>query len=372
MSDLFRNYIYPVATLSGSIVGVGFLSLPYIAMNVGFIPMLFYFVILTTVVTTLHVIVAEISLETPDFKRFPGFVGYYLGEWSERFTLVLWIIGSIGVRLVYLLIGSQFLAAILVPVFGGTILQYAILYFAISSIFIFVGIKAISRAEFWIICLLVLSLLLIFIKGFPYFHISNLFIGNWSLGSGNFFLPYGAILFSLWGTGLVPEVEEMLRGRKRSLKKVVIIATVLPAIFYVLFTVLVLGITGAATTESALIGLKGFLGNGVMALALFVGILGTFNGMVSSGLLMNKVLAYDMKIASFPAWVFTCFPPLILFLMGFNSFIPLIAFIGGVLLGVEGILVVLIYQKLKHWSPATYLLSLIFILGIVYEIYYFL
>src|SRR3989344_58690 len=100
--DFFRYYVYPIAVMSGSIIGVGFLSLPYITMRVGALIMFGYFVALTALIVYLHVIFAKISLKTPDFKRFPGFARFYLGPWAGKVSLVLMVVGLLGVLLVYL------------------------------------------------------------------------------------------------------------------------------------------------------------------------------------------------------------------------------------------------------------------------------
>src|SRR5688572_8568721 len=132
-SKFLKNYIYPISTLAGSIIGVGFLSLPYIASRVGIIPMLFYFVFLTIIVISIHVIMGKIALKTPDFKRWPGFVGFYFGAWAERFIVIPMIIGSFGVLLAYLIVGSQFLNAIFSPMVGGGLSLYVFLYFLVLS-----------------------------------------------------------------------------------------------------------------------------------------------------------------------------------------------------------------------------------------------
>ena len=131
LKDIFKNYIYPIAVMSGSIIGVGFLSLPYITSKVGIFIMLFYFVFLTALVICLHLIFTDITLKTPDFKRFPGFVGFHLGAWAERVTLVLMIFGAFGILLVYLIVGGQFLTSLLSPFLGGSLLDYIILFFAV-------------------------------------------------------------------------------------------------------------------------------------------------------------------------------------------------------------------------------------------------
>jgi len=369
---LFKNYIYPIAVMAGSIVGVGFLALPYITLQVGIWVMLCYFVVLTALIVCLHVIFAHISLRTPDFKRMPGFVGFYLGPWAEAVALVLMNVGSFGILLVYLIVAGQFLAAIFSPVFGGILVMYVLLFAAAVSFVLYFDIKMISKVEFWALSILAVLFAIIFIKGIPHIKLENLFIPNFKFQISNSFLPYGAILFSLWGTGLIPEIEEMVRGHKKSLKKIIVIATLIPAVIYFLFIFLVLGVTGSATTESALTGLKDFFNNGIMTVGLGMGVMAIFMAFISQGLILKKSFMYDMGIKEFPAWVFVCCIPLILFLLGFNSFIPLISFVGGVFLGINGIFILLMYQKIGGKAYIIYPLSLIFIVGIAYELFYFL
>ncbi len=370
LKSLFKNYIYPIATLSGSIIGVGFLSLPYITLKVGTWLMLFYFVVLTLLVVSIHVIVGKISLKTPDFKRWPGFVGFYFGDWAKKIIIVPMVLGSFGVLLAYLIVGSQFLNAIFSPIFGGSLILYVFLYFVILSLAVYFGVKAVSRLEFWAIILLFVSIFLIFTKGFSQINLSNIFIMP-KLQFSNFLLPYGAILFSLWGTSLIPEAEEMIRGHKQSLKKIVIIGTLIPAVIYLLFIFLVLGITGSQTTESALIGVKNVLGNGITSVILFVGVITTFTAFIANGLFLKKMFMYDLGIKEKFSWILVCFTPFVLYFLGFNSFITIVSFIGGVLLGVEGILILLIYKKIGGRKIVAYPLMMVFIVGILYSLAFF-
>jgi tyrosine-specific transport protein len=370
--DLFKNYFYPIAVFSGGIIGVGFFSLPYIAMKAGIWVMLAYFIILTALIVSVHLIFAQISLKTPDFKRFPGFVGHYLGKRGEAIALFATIIGTYGVLLAYLIIGSEFLKNIFQPYFGGSAILYTLIYFSVVSLIVWLGINVIAKAEFWILCFLFLSIIFIFVKGFLLIKLGNFPVAPSSLDWKNLFLPYGPVMFSLWGVGLIPEVEEMVIGNKGSIKKVIIFATVIPVIFYLLFTFLILSITGFQTTESAFIGLKNFFGAGPMIIIFLAGMFTTITAFITQGLTLRKVFAYDLKINDSQAFIITCSVPLILLLMGVNAFIPLLSFVGGFLLGIDGILILLMYKKIGGKNIIIYPLSLIFLAGIIYEIVYFI
>ncbi len=369
---MFKNiktFIYPIAMLSGTIIGVGLFSLPYITSKVGFGVILGYFLVLGALVILVHLFFGEIAQKTPDFKRLPGFAKFHLGNFGGKIALTSTILGLFGAILAYLIIGGEFLTNLLSPIFGGGNLFYTLLYFVLGAGLIFWGIKAISKIEFWGLILFFIILIATSLQGFPFLKIENLFpIPDIS----HLFLPYGAILFSLWGAALIPEVEEMLGGQKKIISKIIPIAILIPIVVYLFFIYLILGITGPQTTESALTGLKDVLGDGVVSLALCFGVLTTFTSFIVLGLTLKKVFWYDLKIGKNLAWVIICFLPLILFLIGIKSFIPVISVVGGVMLGIDGILILLMYQKIRPERKfLIYPLVLIFLGGIIYEIIYF-
>jgi len=380
MQKSFKNYIYPIATLSGTIIGVGLFALPYITLKVGFWVMLGYFLVLGALVILVHQFFGELALRTPDYKRLPGFAKIYLGNWGERIAYISAILGIFGAILAYLIVGGEFLTELLSPIFGGGNLFWTIIYFLAGAILIFFGIKAIAKVEFWGLILFFLVLILIFLRGRYLINIENLFppISNFKFQISNFFLPYGVILFSLWGAALIPEVEEMLGEKKKLLLKIIPVAILIPIIIYLFFIYLILGITGPQTTESALVGLKNFLGNRIVSLGFLFGLLTTFTSFIALGLTLKKVFWYDLKIGKNLAFAITCFIPLVLFLIGVKQFIPVISFVGATMLGIDGILILLMYhkkiknQKSKIKNLLVYPLILIFLGGIIYEIIYFL
>lgn len=369
VKNLFKDYICPIAVFSGGMIGVGFLSLPYVAMKSGIWVTFIYFAVITALVALINLIFCQLSLKTPDFKRFPGFAKFYLGKWGEFFAFFSVILGTIGVLLAYLVIGGEFITTALQPVFAGNISIYTFIFFIIVSAIVYFDIKIVSKVEFWVIVLLFLSLFLVFAGSLSQIKFGNIFAGSSWLQ--NLFLPYGPLLFALWGTGLIPEVEEMLGKGKKRLKKIVIISTLVISVFYFLFVLLVLGITGSQTEQTALAGLTKVLGDHLASLPLFAGILAVFTAFVVQGMIFKKTLVLDLKIKHWQAFVMTCFTPMILFLAGFKSFISILSLTGGVLLGINGVLILLMYKKIGGKNIIIYPLSLVFLLGIIYELVYF-
>ncbi|MCM8763518.1 MAG: hypothetical protein NC927_00285, partial [Candidatus Omnitrophica bacterium] len=170
-------------------------------------------------------------------------------------------------------------------------------------------------------------------------------------------------LFSLWGAGLIPEVEEMLSEKKYLFKKIIFISILIPIFVYLFFIFLILGICGFQTTESALIGLKNFLNINYFSLLLFFGILTTFTSFITIGLTLKNIFWYDFKINKNFSWLITCFPPLILFLAGIKNFISIISIVGGIGLAIDGILILLMYKKIRPKNLLIYPLFLILFLN---------
>lgn len=363
-----KELLKGIFILSGTIIGVGFFSLPFILSQIGILSMFFYFLFFGAVVILIHQFFGELCILTPDFKRMPGFARLYLGKWGERISLFSVILGFYGTLLAYLILGSNFLENL--SGFGK--LLSLSLYFLFGCFFIYFGIKTISKIEFLDVTLFSLILILIFVFGKNFINLSG--FSNFGFTISNFFLPLGPIIFSLWGASIIPEVEEMLRGKKENLNKAIFLAILISAIFYFLFSILVFGICGKSTTEDAISGLKIFLPPTVIHFFFLFGLITTFTSFVALGLTLEKILWYDFKLKKDLAFLLTCFPPLFLFFLGFQRFLPVISFVGGVCLGIDGILILVMYYKKfqkqisKLRKFLIYVLSFILLTGIFSEL----
>ncbi len=149
MLSTFKNFSLAVAILTGTIIGVGLFSLPYITLQVSVWVMLAYFLILGFVSILIHVIFGKVASRTPDFQRFPGYVKIHLGKKAEKLAMVTTIAGLFGSILAYLIVGGDFLYSLLSPRFGGGESIYIFLYFLAGAILIFFGMKIICKIEFW-------------------------------------------------------------------------------------------------------------------------------------------------------------------------------------------------------------------------------
>ena len=85
---------------------------------------------------------------------------------------------------------------------------------------------------------------------------------------------------------------------------------------------------------------------------------------------MEKIFWYDLKIKKIIAWAVTCFVPLGLFLIGIKSYITIIGLVGAIMLGIDGILILLMYTKATK-KKSVLLLATVLLIGIICEIFYF-
>ncbi|MFC1700976.1 aromatic amino acid transport family protein [Patescibacteria group bacterium] len=382
MGRLFNQTVSAIATLAGTIIGVGLFALPYAASKAGLWIMIFYFIILSIVVIFTHLMFGEVILRTKDICRLPGYVNKYLGSGAKIIAFFVAILGISGALLAYLIVGGGFLFSLFGPYFGGANFVYVLAFFLFGALLIYTGIKDISKTEFFLLACFFIVLMAIFFKGFSLINMKYLFnFDNYNIK--NFFFPYGPILFSLSGLSLVPEIREMLTENPKNLKKVIIISILIASLTYLFFIFLILGLTGPQTSVEAISGLKNIFGDGLVILAFALGVLTTFTSFIALGLTLKKIFWYDMHIRKNVSWALACFIPFALYTFGLKDFIAVISLTGAIALGASAILVAFIYLKAKNKGdkiPAynlclpsffVYLIAFMFFLGIIYQIWYF-
>jgi len=240
------------------------------------------------------------------------------------------------------------------------------------------GLILIERLELIMTLFLFLIVFLIFFSGLSHFDINNLK----TIDLKYFFLPYGVILWALAGASAIPEIKEVLTLDGKWYNRAIIWGTIIPAILYLLFMFIVVGVTGKSTTPESIAGLINFLGRGVVVWGAVFGALASMSSFFIIGLCLKKVFWYDYKIKKNLSWFLTCSIPLIGFLFGLREFIHIIGILGVILGAIDGTTLVLIYLRakkkgdkkpeysLKIPSILTYALIGVFIFGLIYHIIY--
>jgi len=373
-----KNFVLAVATLVGAIVGLGMFGIPYTASKAGFFVGIGYIVVLGVVMLLLHLIYGEVVERTAGNHRLTGYVEKYLGGRYKKILGILIVFTLYTALLAYIIVAGKFLS-LLFPGFASPF-TWSIIFWFILSIGIWRGMRTIARGELLMTGFLVLFILALFVWGARDISFENFS----SFNAGDFFLPYGVVLFALGGIFAVSEIRELLKTDTKRYYSVIVWGSIIPIALYILFTISVVGISGADTSEEALSGLAGNLGSMISGVGAVFGILAIATSFLVLGSNLKHTFEYDWHIPGNISTVLTTLVPLLIFVAGVQQFIEVISISGGVFGSLILIFVLLVYRKalvrgdkkpgyaLHLPRLAIYGLIALFIFGGIYEIIYLL
>lgn len=343
-----KNFIFALAVLTGTIIGAGIFGIPYVISKSGIIPGFFYLLFLGGIVLLIHLFFGEIVLRTKEKLRLPGFAQKYLGNWGKGLATFSDVFGITGALLAFIIIGGDFLRIVSLLLFPALVelfpLYFNLFFWGILSFFVFRGIRLIAKAELLMNIALFSVIFLVFVVALPEINFQNFVLIN----TNYIFLPYGVILFSLIGWVAIPEIKEILRDKeKKDLKKIIIFASIIIVGLYSFFFLAIVGVSGEKTSPEAFQGLLPFLGPQIITLGALFGILAVATSFLVLGNYLKNTLVYDFRIPKQVSAFFVCGLPLILFLIGFRNFIEVIGFVGTIVGAISGIIIILIFRKIK-------------------------
>ena len=377
MAEYNRHFYAAIATLIGTIIGAGVLGIPYVIAKAGFLTGLVNLIVLGIAVLLLYLFMGEIVLRTRGNHQLTGYAEIYLGKWGKRLMVFAMVFGIYGALIAYLIGEGEALGAI----FSSTNhLLFSMIFLVIVAALIYKGLRAIENSELVLSTLVVLIVILISAYAIPRIDTANLTAFSFS----RIFIPFGVILFALAGTIAIPEMKEELVHNKELLKKAIIIGALTPTILYIIFSFVMVGSMGLGTTEIATTGLTEILGQKMFILGNLFAVFAMATSFLTLGLALKEMYHYDFHMSKNISWLLTVIPPLILFFLLEKSFVGIIGITGGIAMGLEGTLVVLIYRKAKKIgarkpeyqlaknSIIDYALILVFVMGIAYTLLNFL
>ena len=199
------KFLRSVGMMIGAIIGVGIFGLPYAFAQSGIAIGLFWLIIVGGLLTILQLMFAEVVVQTEGKHRLAGYIEIYLGRklsWIGMFGLAS---GIWGAMTAYIIVGGRFLFLLLNPLFGGPELVYSIIVAVVATYLIYRGLIFASKLEVILIGALLFLFTFIILLSIPEIQLGNFQVSSLS----GFFLPYGVILFSMAGTGIVPELKEI-------------------------------------------------------------------------------------------------------------------------------------------------------------------
>lgn len=357
------------ATLIGTVIGAGILAIPYAVSQGGLTIGLVLLLVLGFLIGLRHLMLAEIALRTPHSHQMPGYAGIHLGGIFKYFDFGIVVVGGLGSMLAYMIGEGEVLAAI----FGGSPFNWALAFFIVASLFVYFGLNIVKHSELVMTLAIFVITLLIGVFSWRQLNIANLFFSS----SGDWVLPYGVILFAYTGAVAIPEMRRQLRGRESDFPKAIVLASVVIFLVYFIFTVLVLGVTGDRTTEVATIGLGQVVGSRLLLIGNLLAFFTMGTSFLTVSLGLRDMFRFDYHLPPPLAWFIVVILPLIIFVLGARDFIKIISLIGGVLAGLQTVIIVLTFwrARLTGWRRPEFtlgpmriagtLIILIFLIGVV-------
>ncbi len=336
--NMKSKFLAALAVLVGTAVGAGYLGIPYSVSKSGFWPGMgiLTFVALFMLFTQLYL--GEISLRTKGNHQLTGYAGKYLGKFGKMLMLCSMIFGIYSALAAYLLAEGKSFSYIILGGEGYG-LVFSILFWAFMAGLTYIGLKALKKYEKigMILVLVTLAVIVAFFAG-------GIKAENLSyINSQHLFMPFGIILFSFLAFSAMPEVERVLLGQEKFMRRVVILGIVIPFAIYVVFTLIIVGNFGVNVPEIATLALGRIFS--------VLGILTMFTAFFTLTLAIRDMFRFDFKLGRFKGWLLAVIIPLVLFLMIYffklASFVEILSISGVVSGGLAGILIFLMNKSAK-------------------------
>ncbi|HKL16991.1 MAG TPA: aromatic amino acid transport family protein [Patescibacteria group bacterium] len=370
------KFVKAVAVLIGTVVGAGIFGLPYVIAQVGFMVGLGYLCLFAAIFLIVNLCYGELILRTRGNLEMPGFAKKYLGSWGKLLITLSLMIGIYGAMVAYTIGVGGFLKELLGPLLGGSQILWSIVFWGIASFIIYKGVGIVSSIETFMAIALIFVVLFIVSLAFPFINNENLEFIDLS----KIFLPYGVILFAFGGASAVPTMRRILKNQEEKLKLAIILGSTIPLLIYIIFSFAVVGVTGIFTTETAILGLGQAINGGILLIGGIFGVLAMTTSFLALGHILRELWHRDYNFPLLPAWVITVTIPLFLFIGGLKSFVKVLGISGGILSGVQGVVLLLAYYKSKKLGTRipefkiflpkflSYIFYVLFIIGIIYQI----
>ena len=377
LSRINRDFYYAVAALAGTMVGVGVFGIPFSFAKSGFLVGSGFLIAIGLVTVLLDLMYGEVILRTQRIHQITGYTEIYLGSAFKKLIFFSLALVFYSALLIYTILAGEFLNNVFSSVVYISSGAYSLIFFFLMSFLVLAGIKRLSWLELILAALFSLVIVAMLVVGWPKIDFAN-FSG---IQPEFWFLPYGILLFAFAGFSAVPIQRELLGDKEHLLRKAIIFAVACVGILYFVFAFTVVGISGDVTTPEAISGLYEFLGGKIVFLGSLFGILAVSTGYLMLGSAFMETFTLDYGISKKMAWLLTVVPPFILFLGGLRTFIDIMSLAGSVAIGLEGIILILVYVKAKSKGDRVpeyslelprfiyYFLMLVFLAGIAYSLF---
>lgn len=358
MKGSTKRDIYAIATLVGTAIGVGIYAMPW-AYSKHTISSFVVLIIAWSIMNILYrLYIRLITDKRIGNHQLPGITERILSKKLKNWVAVPLLAARSGVLFLYITVLGNFTNAVIQNIFSVNLNPAipALLLFFVGSIFIRKKFKSIGKINLYLSIILVLIITVISLTRLSNYTINHdiqivQFLQNetHSIKSNfwhhihNLALTYGVTIGAMSGIGAIPSLEIIVEDRKR-LNQISLIGSSITVIVYAIFILFILSSTNNVSQDA----LSNFTDSVYILPLLTAGILSVMTSFVVVGRSLFEIYTFDYDFSDNIGWGLTIGVPLIMYLVGIMNFASVVGFIGGLVSGIEGLLIIANYFKLMQ------------------------
>ncbi|MFP4616945.1 MAG: aromatic amino acid transport family protein [Candidatus Paceibacterota bacterium] len=364
-----------VAIIVGTIIGAGIIGVPYVFAESGFLTATLVLIFIGLALLFVRLMLGEVIMRTEGVYQLTGYTKRYLGTFFQNLQAVILITSIFGTLLAYMVSQGDILSELL----GGNPVFWTLVFYLSFSFLVIFGIDVVKRSE--LLMIVAIFFIMVIIAGYSAPQINVSFLFDLDLSGSNILLPFGVIMFACAGLVSVPAAWRVVKraGREDLYKSVLIWGGVIPPVIYLIFALLVVGITGPETSQVATVSLGEVIGPHMVIIGNVFAFFTVATSFLTIALAQQDIFQQDYKLSRPLASSLVVTVPLVLFALGVRDFIGIISVVGALMVGVNGLLAVLLFWKAREhgevepyfaipaWiaAPASIFLVVVFVAGLI-------
>lgn len=325
-----------------TVVGVGIFGLPFAFAAAGWAVGALSLIVVAAMQLVMLMCYSQLILSRKNHDRYVAVMKRELGFRGQALGALAFFGTLYGAMVAYVVAGSEFAHDVLSPLIGGGEAIYGLAFGAIVSLLVFGGLGMVSWLQKYLVPLFFIITLALAIIVIPHFDIGNILALNWERSA----LPLSVVIFAMSGVSALPEMRDVLGKQQRVLPRSIALGTFAVACLYLLFTLAIVGVTGAMTTGRGVDGLS-IIASPFAVIGMTLGILTTFTAFVTTGAAVLDTWYYDFHRSHVQSWLLTIVPPLFLVAFGTHDLIRILSTTGGLLTTTMSALILVAYERAK-------------------------
>ncbi|WP_230121091.1 aromatic amino acid transport family protein [Serratia marcescens] len=350
------SFLEGVAMIVGTNIGAGVLSIAYASSKAGFLPLLFWLVLVGSLTTITMLYVAESTLRTRAHLQLSGLAKRYVGGLGAWLMFASVCVNSVGALTAYMTGSGKLLQSL----FGISPALGSLLFFVPAAGVLYLGLKAIGRGEKFISIGMVVMLTALvaatLLKDTT--QMRNLLDGDW-----RYMVPvFNVVVFCFSAQYIVPEMARGFADKPEQLPKAIIVGMAVTFILLAAVPMSVIALSGldgisdvATISWGQALGQWAFFSANIFALCAMLTSYWGLGGSFLTNIFDKFRLGNDeLPLRRFGVLLLVVVPPFALAYSGLVSFVNALYFAGvfsGVILSIMPMLILRGARKQGDQTP---------------------